>query len=218
MVAPIPLDGRRFGRLKVLRRHKESTPAGKARWICHCDCGKEAVVISPSLIAGRTRSCGCLHDEVSGARLRTHGMSKTQPEYSPWKAMRSRCGNKAHRSYHLYGGRGIRVCSRWGSFTKFLNDMGPRPTARHSIERKDPNGDYEPTNCYWATPVEQSRNRRWCKRYEYLGESLTLPEWCDRLQLDYRLMYSRLSIHGWPFEMAVSAPRFTKYRRKRARP
>lgn len=214
MVAPIPLDGRRFGRLKVLRRHKESTPAGKARWICRCDCGKRLVVISPSLIAGRTRSCGCLHDEISGARLRTHGMSKTQPEYSPWKAMRSRCGNKAHRSYHLYGGRGIRVCSRWSRFTKFLKDMGPRPTARHSIERKDPNGDYEPSNCYWATSSQQVRNRRNSLRFEYRGEFLPLADWCERLQVGYDLVYSRIYTHGWSFEDAVAIPVNAKYRNK----
>lgn len=90
---------------------------------------------------------------------RSHGMTNSQ-EMRIWIAMRQRCLNQNNTSYKLYGGRGIAVCERWDVFENFYSDIGPRPSKSHSIERRNVDGDYEPANCYWATTVEQARNRR----------------------------------------------------------
>jgi hypothetical protein len=120
--------------------------------------------------------------------------------------MLTRCYNPNDSNFHKYGARGITVCERWrASFHNFFEDMGPRPSPRHSIDRKDNAKGYSPDNCQWATPEEQLRNRRSCVRYEMDGESHILTDWCKRFNADFDLVRNRLK-SGWPLKLALTSP------------
>jgi hypothetical protein len=211
---PRDLQGQTFGRLTVLGPAKVEGPwkcvLYPDRWECACECGEVVVVVAKELFRQdnkATKSCGCLRrDNI--ARLRfVHGQSHKSREYVSWQHMLRRCDSPSRPGWENYGGRGIKVCERWRqSFVAFLEDMGPKPSPKHSLERIDNDGDYEPGNCRWATRVEQSRNRRSTRFIEYQGETLSLAEWADRLGISHAVLLGRLNKGGWSVERAFTEP------------
>lgn len=151
------ITGDVFGGWTVLRFAGSRKVDGISRrfWECRCVCGATSEILSTSLFNGNTKSCGCLKIESQT----THGRSQT-PEYRTWAHMHQRCTNPKHKRFADWGGRGIKVCDRWQSFEAFLEDMGERPSAGHSIDRENNDGNYEPGNCRWATRSQQQSNKR----------------------------------------------------------
>lgn len=170
----VDLSGQRFGRLTVLGRGKDVRfPSGgmKVRWRCRCDCGGRFQVFAGALTKGETSSCGCLQKERASTSNKTHGQSGTA-EHHAWHAMWSRCTNPNQACWKNYGGRGIRVHPRWKSFEKFFSDVGPKPSPKHTLERRNNARDYEPGNVYWATRREQNRNKRTTRFLTFKGQTL----------------------------------------------
>ncbi len=158
-------------------------------------------------------SCGCARQEsvrrALAQRLGGRPPVASRPEYRIWRGMMTRCDNPNADSYPDYGGRGITVCARWReSFAAFLADLGERPSPKHSIERNDNNGNYEPANCRWATPLEQSLNRRGSSARLFLeidGQRFDVATWARRAGVRVNLIRSRLK-NGWSPKRAVLEP------------
>jgi hypothetical protein len=192
------ITGKRYGKLVVLSFH------GKKKkmylWKCQCDCGKETLADRSRLTLGRTKSCGCYKKE----HTKTHGKSKTAT-YSTWARMINRCENEKCDKYKFYGGRGIKVCKTWrNDFEKFLQDMGERPSNKHSLDRIDVNGDYCKDNCRWLTIKEQNRNRRSNINIEYMGVIYCLTDFCTKLGIDFKWVRQRVRKYGYPIESIIS--------------
>lgn len=209
--ARLDLTEERYGSLLVLGYYGwRKTPGGQKKhgWRCRCDCGAETITDHSSLRAGTTTSCGCVHRKICS----THGRSKTKL-YGVWRAMIQRCHSPSTRTFYRYGGRGITVCPEWRvSFEAFLADVGERPSDRHSLERVDNNGNYEPGNVVWATLDVQLTNTRTNAWLTHNGETLTVSEWGRRLGMKKSLIQTRL-VRGWTVERALEQP-VQRYRRR----
>ena len=194
----IDISGKKFGRWTVIQKDK-SDKAGIAVWLCRCDCGKESLISGNSLRSGNSISCGCFRKE--NPNHKTHGQSETKV-YLVWRSMIARCYNKNVIAYKDYGGRGISVCDKWrDSFENFISDMG-LPPPKHTIERKNNNGNYEPENCLWASYKVQANNRRGNRIIVINGISKTMSQWSEEYGVKVGTIWSRLK-NGWSPELAV---------------
>lgn len=195
----------KIGRLTILERIIRNLDKSRCYYKCLCDCGNIKFIRNDHLHSGRIQSCGCFQKESVSRNFTTHGQS-TSAEYACWCHMKQRCYDSTTSNYNRYGGRGIKVCDRWlNSFENFLEDMGERPSNKHSLDRIDNNGDYTPENCRWATNKIQTRNTKRTKFIEFNGESKSVSEWAEIYNLNPTSLWSRLKLR-WPIEKALLTP------------
>lgn len=206
------LTGHVFERLIVLEF--DHSDGNSAFWKCKCTCGKVIVTAGTTLRRGQSRSCGCLQKDVASIVHTKHGHCSTgvaykdrPPEYNVWQNMLRRCEGIGEKAIY-YTERGITVCDRWKhSFANFYADMGPRPSDKHTIERKDNDGHYCPENCCWDTRHNQARNTRQNRWITFQNETLCLSDWAERLGITSVALYLRLTKFGWSVEKSLTTPK-----------
>lgn len=192
------MTGQKFSELTVLKR--DGSRGGKALWLCLCSCGTLHETTGERLRNGQARSCGCKQhskkaDPKNSSRLHTI-----------WKHMKERCNNPNCARYPHYGGRGIRVCPEWETFTVFYNwaiHNGYKDNL--SLERIDVNGNYCPENCTWITMQEQANNKTVTRYLSYNGETHNIAEWGRILNVNYRVIWNRKKL-GWSDERTLTTP------------
>lgn len=201
----IDLTGQKFGRLTVVKRAENK--GREVRWVCECECGNYCIVLRSSLKTGQTRSCGCLKSENSRNMLISHGMAGTRL-YKIWTNMKRRCYSPKSQRYKNYGAKGIRVCNEWknnfDNFAKWAYENGY--TENLTIDRIDINKNYEPSNCRWATWKEQGQNTSRTHWITYNGETHSMSEWADILNINYKALARRITQSKWSIEKAFTTP------------
>jgi len=204
MAKVIDLTGKRFGRWTVIRKYGRN-PKGKIMWLCKCDCGTAKIVRGTALTTGATQSCGCLAKELVRERMTIHGQCYSRL-YRIWQDMKNRCENLKDIKYHEYGGKGITVCGEWHDFSCFFQwAMGNGYYDSLSIDRIDGKKGYYPSNCRWATIIEQNNNKRNNRIISYCGKSQTMAMWCHEIGMPESTLGSRLS-RGWSIQRALTEP------------
>lgn len=185
------LTNKTFGRLTAIERMPNN--GRRTAWKFLCSCGVEKIINSETVTDGRVNSCGCLQKESITQRSLKHGHSinrKSTKELKSYAHAKSRCYNKNDPKYKNYGLRGIKMCDAWlNDASQFLKDMGKAPSPKHSIERIDVNGDYEPSNCIWATNHDQSRNKTTNVFVELNGEMVILKDYALALGIGYKALH-----------------------------
>lgn len=203
----IDIAGRRFGRWVV--KSKGDTVCGKVKWNCVCDCGASSMVDGGSLGRGVSTSCGCQRDEETARRNFKHGVTTgchtAQPPrtYNCWRNMKARCQNPKNHKYPIYGGRGISVCEKWQTFAGFFEDMGECPP-KHSIDRINNDGNYEPGNCRWAGVEQQMSNQSTNNNLFFDGRTMTIAQWSRETGIASTTILQRISRSGWSVERALT--------------
>lgn len=192
------------------------------RFLCKCVCGTIKGILISDLIAGSSKSCGCLRGSLISEKRTRHGLTESR-EYNSWCGMKNRCYNTKSKKYPIYGARGITMCHRWfNSFDEFYEDMGQKPSISHSIDRVDNNGNYDcgkcddchsrgvfNCNCRWATAKQQGRNTRSNRYFDYNGKRLMLVELSEISGFSVSLIRLRIN-SGMTLDEALTTPRSRK--------
>jgi len=203
MSAKLNIIGRRFGRLFVFAEGPptENQKPRRTSWV-RCDCGTEKVVQNGALIGGGTKSCGC--NQIKSKH--GHAGQHRSTTYGAWAAMIQRCTNPHTRQFKDYGGRGITICERWLRFEDFLADMGERPTGKTLDRWPNKDGNYEKSNCRWATRKEQQRNMRTNNLLTAFGKTACISAWAEEYGMSKKTLWQRLQSGKLTHEEAVSRP------------
>lgn len=206
MGKPASLEGQKFNRWTVIEK-VGMTKHNKVLWRCRCDCGNESTVWTQALTSGHSKSCGCLKIEL----LTKHGKLNTKI-WQVWKGMKRRCKDKSFSSYKNYGGRGVTYCKEWENFIPFYEwsiENGYKEGL--SLDRIDNNGNYEPSNCRWATRAVQNRNKRSNIYITYNGETKILRDWEKYFGMNKGTLRARINQYGWSIEKAFNTPVNRRY-------
>jgi len=201
--------GRRFGRLVAIERAPNDVK-GRTRWKCVCDCGAITTPMAAHLKRGTTQSCGCMKRELDSEKYTTHGKSCSRL-YSVWANMKDRCENKNNHAYESYGGRGIKVCDEWQDFRNFLEwslTNGYKEAASRgkcTLDRRENDRGYEPSNCHWVTMKEQGNNRRTNHMLTFNGKTMSLAQWAEELNISKSTLCNRIA-RGWALSDALTVP------------
>ena len=195
------LCGKRFNHLLAIEK-LEKFDGKKTFYKCECDCGNIKIIRADQLQRNTNKSCGCYKER--------HKVLLTEEDkrlYSIWKKMKERCNNPKNRAFSSYGGRGIKVFENWSkNFREFANwSMANGYKNTLSLDRIDVNGNYEPSNCRWATSQQQNNNKRNNHYLTHKDKTLTVAQWGRVLNIDPKLILSRLKI-GMSVERALTTP------------
>ena len=195
--------------LTIIKLLDERDSSGDAMFLCRCDCGTEKKIKAGNVL--KYKSCGCMRYKLIAEKATKHGHSKSRL-YNVWSTMKSRCFYEKNRSYKNYGGRGITVCPEWANdfaaFEKWSYENGFDENATRkecTIERIDPNGNYEPSNCTWKNMKEQCNNKRNNHILTYKGETHTISEWAEKLGIKTSSLITRVHL-GWSVERILGEP------------
>lgn len=217
MAAPTKIKvntGDRFGALVVLR--KNGYRKHHLVWDCQCDCGKILPVFDTNIKRGLSSHCPSCGVKEGGKKLRTHGRSRNDKTYAAWSKMKRRCLNPESDDYYLYGARGITVHPLWVEyFVAFAEHVGLPPSQKHSIDRIDTNGNYEPGNVKWSTAPEQANNKRNNRKVEFNGEKISMRAASEITGIKRATIRSLAAKHGATVEQMIA---FTSEKRFKNQP
>ena len=206
----LDLTGMKFSRLTAVKEvEPKRKPSGQkeVKWLCLCECGNQISVSVGNLRTGHTKSCGCFRAEKMSNKQKVHGMSQSRL-YGIYTGIKTRCLNANEPAYKDYGGRGIKMCDEWlNDFMAFYDwAMANGYNDNLSIDRIDVNGNYEPSNCQWATRKEQNNNKRNNHLITYKGKTQTIAQWANEKGLSYKVLYTRLIDYKWAIDKALTTP------------
>ena len=187
--------GDKYGRLLVIENHHP-----KDEVVCICECGNKKIARATNVYYGGTRSCGCIFKEGNNLK---HGGRRTRL-YTIWKGMRERCNTPSCSTYKRYGAKGIKVCPEWDDFENFKEwSLSNGYKDGLTIDRIDGKGNYEPSNCRWATYKEQANNVKTNRLITYDGKTKTMTQWAETFGIKPATLWARLN-RGWSIEQALS--------------